>query len=211
VRFARPAAGPILRHGTAVMPAVARRGFGSPPGADGLGRAVTCTRMSAARSAGVGRAVSVYKTRMATCASCVELPSRESVSSVVTAGHPAVASLHADVVAREALAELAADRMPTAAGARDGQEVMSSGFGFRLPSVGASTMVQIHRPAVLSDVARLPHRLREAGLWGSSRMSSPKISAVLGSIREQNAACERPSSHTAVASSWPRRACLAPR
>jgi len=27
-------------------------------------------------------------------------------------------------------------------------------------------MVEIQRPAVLSDVVRLPHRLREAGLWG---------------------------------------------
>src|SRR5216683_786037 len=52
VRFARHAGGPIWRHGIAAMLAAARHGYRSPPGAGGSGPAATCTRTSAARSAG---------------------------------------------------------------------------------------------------------------------------------------------------------------
>jgi hypothetical protein len=46
----------------------------------------------------------------------VDLPSRDSVKAVVTADHPVTAAIRADLTAREALAELAADGMLIAAG-----------------------------------------------------------------------------------------------
>ena len=46
----------------------------------------------------------------------IDLPGRESVRAVVTAEHPVAAAIRADITAREALAELAADGMLIAAG-----------------------------------------------------------------------------------------------
>ena len=46
----------------------------------------------------------------------INLPSRDSVKAVVTADHPVTAAIRADLAAREALAELAADGMLIAAG-----------------------------------------------------------------------------------------------
>jgi len=46
----------------------------------------------------------------------MDLPSRDSVKAVVTADHPVTAAIRADLTAREALAELAADGMLIAAG-----------------------------------------------------------------------------------------------
>ncbi len=37
---------------------------------------------------------------------------------------------------------------------------------YHLPSSSAGVRIGVHRPAVLSDVVRLPHRLRQQGLWG---------------------------------------------
>jgi len=39
-------------------------------------------------------------------------------------------------------------------------------LSFRLPEYAARQRLQLHRPAVPSDVLRLPHRLRQPGLWG---------------------------------------------
>lgn len=46
----------------------------------------------------------------------MDLPSRDSVRAVVTADHPVTATIRADLIAREALAELAEDGMLIAAG-----------------------------------------------------------------------------------------------
>jgi len=96
----------------------------------------------------------------------VDLPSRDSVRAVVTADHPVTATIRADLIAREALAELAADGMLIAAGSGPlggSDEIMLS---FRLPGFAAGQRLRLHRPAVPSDVVRLPHRLRQPGLWG---------------------------------------------
>ena len=95
----------------------------------------------------------------------IDLPSRDSVKAVVTADHPVTAAIRADLAAREALAELAADGMLIAAGQGLSRkhEIMLS---FQLPGYAAGQRLRLHRPAVLSDVVRLPHRLRQQGLWG---------------------------------------------
>ena len=96
----------------------------------------------------------------------INLPSRDSVKAVVTADHPVTAAIRADLAAREALAELAADGMLIAAGAgplAGSNEIMLS---FQLPGYAAGQRLRLHRPAVISDVVRLPHRLRQQGLWG---------------------------------------------
>jgi hypothetical protein len=96
----------------------------------------------------------------------VDLPSRDSVKTIVTAGHPVTAAIRADLIAREALAELAADGMLIAAGSGPlggSDEIMLS---FPLPGYAAGQRLRLHRPAVPSDAVRLPHRLRQQGLWG---------------------------------------------
>jgi hypothetical protein len=96
----------------------------------------------------------------------IDLPSRASVKAVVTADHPIPAAIRADLSAREALAELAADGMLIAAGTgpiAGSDEMMLS---FQLPGYSAGQRLRLHRPAVLSDVVQLPHRLRQQGLWG---------------------------------------------
>ena len=96
----------------------------------------------------------------------IDLPSRDSVKTVVTADHPVPAAIAADLCAREALAELAADGMLIAAGTgplAGNDEMMLS---FQLPGYAAGQRLRLHRPAVLSDVVRLPQRLRHQGLWG---------------------------------------------
>jgi hypothetical protein len=96
----------------------------------------------------------------------VSLPDRVSVKAVVTADHPVTASIRADLTAREALAELAADGMLIAAGSGPvgaSDEIMLS---YSLPGHAAGQILRVHRPAVLSDVVQLPHRLRQQGLWG---------------------------------------------
>ena len=93
----------------------------------------------------------------------INLPSRDSVKAVVTADHPVTAAIRADLAAREALAELAADGMLIAAGAgplAGSNEIMLS---FQLPGYAAGQRLRLHRPAVISDVVRLPHRLRQQG------------------------------------------------
>jgi hypothetical protein len=37
---------------------------------------------------------------------------------------------------------------------------------YKVPGYSAGVRIQVHRPGVLSDVVRLPHRLRQQGLWG---------------------------------------------
>jgi hypothetical protein len=96
----------------------------------------------------------------------IDLSSRASVKAVITADHPIPAAIRADLSAREALAELAAEGMLIAAGAgpiAGDDEMMLS---FQLPGHAAGQRLRLHRPAVLSDVVRLPHRLRQQGLWG---------------------------------------------
>lgn len=96
----------------------------------------------------------------------VDLPSRDSVKVLVTAEHPVTAAIRADLAAREALAELAAEGMLIAAGSgpveASGQIVLS----FRLPEYAGRQRVLLNRPAVPSDIVQLPHRLRQPGLWG---------------------------------------------
>jgi len=85
---------------------------------------------------------------------------------MVTADHPVTAAIRADLTAREALAELAADGMLIAAGAgpfAGSDEMMIS---FQLPGYAAGQRLRLHRPAMISDVVQLPHRLRQQGLWG---------------------------------------------
>ena len=85
---------------------------------------------------------------------------------MVTADHPVTTAIRADLTAREALAELAADGMLIAAGSGPvggSDEIMLS---FSMPGYAAGQRLRLHRPAVLSDVVRLPRRLRQPGLWG---------------------------------------------
>ena len=96
----------------------------------------------------------------------VELPSRDSVKTLITADHPVPAAIRADLTAREALAELAIDGMLIAAGAGPLAGSDEITLSFQLPGYAAGQRLRLHRPAVLSDVVRLPHRLRQPGLWG---------------------------------------------
>ncbi len=96
----------------------------------------------------------------------VELPSRDSVKTLITADHPVTTAIRADLTAREALAELAADGMLIAAGAGPLTGSDEITLSFQLPGYAAGQRLRLHRPAVLSDVVRLPHRLRQQGLWG---------------------------------------------
>lgn len=96
----------------------------------------------------------------------IDLPGRESVRAVVTAEHPVAATIRADITAREALAELAADGMLIAAGQAALPGTPALTLTYHLPSSSAGVRIGVHRPAVLSDVVRLPHRLRQQGLWG---------------------------------------------
>ncbi len=96
----------------------------------------------------------------------IDLPGRESVRAVVTAEHPVAAAIRADITAREALAELAADGMLIAAGQAALPGTPALTLTYHLPSSSAGVRIGVHRPAVLSDVVRLPHRLRQQGLWG---------------------------------------------
>lgn len=96
----------------------------------------------------------------------IALPSRDAVKTVITADHPVPAAIRADLTAREALAELAADGMLIATGSGPlggSDEIMLS---FSLPGYSAGQRLRLHRPGVLSDVVRLPHRMRQPGLWG---------------------------------------------
>jgi hypothetical protein len=96
----------------------------------------------------------------------ISLPSRNSVKDQTTADHSVPAAIRADLTGREALAELAADGMLIAAGAgplAGSDEMMLS---FQLPGYSAGQRLRVRRPAVISDVVQLPHRLRQQGLWG---------------------------------------------
>jgi hypothetical protein len=96
----------------------------------------------------------------------IDLPGRESVKAVVTAEHPVAAAIRADVTAREALAELAADGMLIAAGTAPLRGNPALTLTYNLPGYSSGVRIEVHRPAVLSDVVQLPHRLRQHGLWG---------------------------------------------
>jgi hypothetical protein len=96
----------------------------------------------------------------------IDLPGRDSVNAVVTAEHPVAAAIRADVTAREGLAELAADGMLIAAGTAPLPGTAALTLTYNLPGYSAGVHIQVHRPGVLSDVVRLPHRLRQQGLWG---------------------------------------------
>jgi hypothetical protein len=95
----------------------------------------------------------------------VDLPDRTSVREVVTADHPAVKSLRADCVAREALAELNAAGMLVPAGAPEHAPDPNVTIGYNVPGYGASVMANVPRPAVLSSSVWLPHRLRQPDVW----------------------------------------------
>lgn len=95
----------------------------------------------------------------------VDLPTRDAIAGVVTADHPAVASLRADVIGHEALAELAAEGWIVAAGAPTAAPDSSPRFGFTVPGLSASVVVSAPRPASPSDVVWLPHRLRVPDVW----------------------------------------------
>ncbi len=96
----------------------------------------------------------------------IDLPGRDSVKAVVTAEHPVAAAIRADVTAREALAELAANGMLIAAGTAPLSGNPALTLTYKVPGYSAGVRVGVHRPGVLSDVVRLPHRLRQHGLWG---------------------------------------------
>jgi hypothetical protein len=96
----------------------------------------------------------------------IDPPGRESVKAVVTAEHPVAAAIRADVAAREALAELAADGLLIAAGQAALPGTPALTLTYHLPSSSAGVVIGVHRPAVLPEVVRLPHRLRQQGLWG---------------------------------------------
>ena len=96
----------------------------------------------------------------------IELPDRRSGMDVLRADHPGIASLHGDAVAREALAELAASGMSIAVGGMEPAPPSPFRVGYKVPGYGSFIEVEMTRPAVLSDIVRLPHRLREKGLWG---------------------------------------------
>lgn len=130
---------------------------------------------------------------------------------MVTAEHPVAAAIRADITAREALAELAADGMLIAAGQAALPGTPALTLTYHLPSSSAGVRIGVHRPAVLSDVVRLPHRLRQQGLCGaSSPTSSSPTSALSVLIPGQNAASGRQSSPTAAACSSPQPASSAP-
>ena len=95
----------------------------------------------------------------------VDLPDRESIREVVTADHPAVKSLRADCVAREALAELNAAGMLIPAGAPEHAPDPNVSVGYSVPGYGASVNASVPRPAILSSAVWLPHRLRQPGVW----------------------------------------------
>ncbi len=96
----------------------------------------------------------------------IALPSRDSVKTVITADHPIPAAIRADLTAREALAELTADGMLIAAGSGTlgGSDEIT--LSFSLAGYSAGQRLRLHQPAVLSDVVRLPHRLRRQDLLG---------------------------------------------
>lgn len=96
----------------------------------------------------------------------IALPSRDSVKSVITADHPVPAAIRSDLTAREALAELTADGMLIAAGSGTAGGSDEITLSYSLPGYSAGQRLRLHQPAVLSDVVRLPHRLRRQGLWG---------------------------------------------
>jgi hypothetical protein len=96
----------------------------------------------------------------------IDLPGRDSVKDLVTPGHPVAAAIRADVTAREALAELAADGMLIAAGTAPLPGTPALTLTYNLPGYSSGVQIGVHRPGVLSDVVRLPHRLRQHGLWG---------------------------------------------
>lgn len=96
----------------------------------------------------------------------IDLPGRNSVKAVVTAEHPVAAAIRADVTAREALAELAADGMLIAAGTAPLPGNPALTLTYNVPGYSAGVRIGAHRPGVLSDVVQLPHRLRQQGLWG---------------------------------------------
>lgn len=96
----------------------------------------------------------------------IDLPGRDTVKAVVTADHPVAAAIRADVTAREALAELAADGMLIAAGSAPLPGNPALTLTYNLPGYSSGVSIGVHRPGVLSDVVQLPHRLRQQGLWG---------------------------------------------
>ncbi len=96
----------------------------------------------------------------------IDLPGRDSVKDVVTADHPVAAAIRADVTAREALAELAADGMLIPAGTAPLPGIPAFTLTYNVPGYSAGVRIGVHRPGVLSDMAQLPHRLRQLGLWG---------------------------------------------
>lgn len=96
----------------------------------------------------------------------IELPGSDSVKVVVTADHPVVAAIHADLAAREALAELGAEGMLIAAGSTAPREAPEVHVTYRLPGYESGLRLRTGGPAVLSDIVRLPHRLRQQGVWG---------------------------------------------
>lgn len=95
----------------------------------------------------------------------IDLPTRESVASVVTAEHSAVATMRADVVGHEALAELAAEGILVPAGAPKAAADSLPRFGFTVSGLSSSVAVPAPRPAPPSDVVWLPHRMRSLDVW----------------------------------------------
>jgi hypothetical protein len=90
----------------------------------------------------------------------IDLPGRDSVKAVVTADHPVAAAIRADVTAREALAELAANGMLIAVGTAPLPGIPEFTLTYKVPGYSAGVRIGVHRPAVLSNVVQLPHRLR---------------------------------------------------
>jgi hypothetical protein len=74
---------------------------------------------------------------------------------VVTADHPVAAAIRADLAAREALAELAADGMLIAAGSEILRGTDEITLTYRLPGSASGLRLGVHWPAVPSDVVRL--------------------------------------------------------
>lgn len=95
----------------------------------------------------------------------VDLPSWDAMPTVVNKDNPAVMTLRADVIGHEALAELAAEGLLVAAGGLVPAPDSTPRFGFRVPGLGSSVAVDAPRPAPLSTVVWLPHRLRSPGVW----------------------------------------------
>ena len=96
----------------------------------------------------------------------IDLPRRDSVKTVITADHPVAAAIRADITAREALAELAADGLLIPAGSATVPGTDEMTLSYNLPGYAAGQRLRVHRPSLLSDVVQLPHRLRQQGLWG---------------------------------------------